>query len=122
MAERQATIRRRWAIFREATAIIEAEYERQLDVDLVARRLFTSRRQLQRAFAQIGGTTFRGYLAGVRMSHAVVLLRRGRAPVSEVATRVGYREPADFAKAFRRHQGQPPSGMLRRGEPRSASR
>ena len=115
MAERRETIRRRRAIFREATAIIESEYGRDIDVDVVARRVFTSRRQLQRAFAEIGGTTFRGYLTGVRMSHAVVLLRRGRAPVSEVATRVGYREPADFAKAFRRHQGRPPSGVLRRG-------
>ena len=121
MAERKATIRRRRAIFREATAIIEVEYAQQLDVDLVARRVLTSRRQLQRAFAEIGGTTFRRYVTNIRMRHAVVLLRRGRAPVREVSMRVGYREPSDFAKAFRRHQGRSPSGVLKPGEPRRRS-
>jgi AraC-like DNA-binding protein len=29
--------------------------------------------------------------------------------VREVAHRVGYRQPAQFAKAFRRHHGQSPS-------------
>ena len=106
MPERRTTLRRRRAIFREATAIIEAEYAQQLDVDLVARRVFASRRQLQRAFAEIGQTTFRSYLAEVRMRHAVELLRRGRAPVSEVATRVGYREPADLRR---------PSGAIKVG-------
>ena len=115
MPERRATIRRRRAIFREAVAIIESEYERDIDVELLAGRVFTSRRQLQRAFAEIGETTFRRHLADVRMRRAVQILRRGR-PVSEVAAMVGYREPADFAKAFRRHYGRPPSSLLAQQE------
>ncbi len=50
------------------------------------------------------------------MRHAVELLRRGRVPVAEVALSVGYREPADFAKAFRRHHGEAPSIVLERGD------
>lgn len=106
MAERRATIRRRRAIFKEAAAIIEAEYARQLDVDLVAQRVFASRRQLQRVFAEIGETTFRGYVADVRMRHAVELMSAGKASVNAVAVSVGYREAADFAKAFRRDHGR----------------
>ena len=114
MASRDATIERRRAIYRDAAAIIEEEYARDLDLNVVAQRVATSRRQLQRTFAEIGGTSFRSFLAEVRMRHAVELLREGRAPVRDVALSVGYRQPAQFAKAFRRHHGAPPSS-LRRG-------
>ena len=39
------------------------------------------------------------------MARAAELLRDGALPVPEVARRVGYRQPAQFAKAFRRHHG-----------------
>ena len=123
MASRDATIERRRAIYRDAAAIIEEEYARDLDLNVVAQRVATSRRQLQRTFAEIGGTSFRSFLAEVRMRHAVELLREGRAPVRDVALSVGYRQPAQFAKAFRRHHGAPPSS-LRRGpetQPRLAA-
>src|SRR5919202_1865657 len=77
----------------------------------VARRLATSRRQLQRSFSEIGGASFRTYVARVRMRKALELLREGRLPVREVANSVGYRQPAQFAKTFRRHHGAPPSSF-----------
>jgi AraC-like DNA-binding protein len=43
------------------------------------------------------------------MRHAVELLEAGSAPVRDVAMTVGYRQPAQFAKAFRRHLGVAPS-------------
>ena len=75
----------------------------------MARRVATSRRQLQRAFAEAGETSFRTYLQRVRMEQAAHLLRASSSPVNEVASAVGYRQPAQFAKAFRRHHGTPPS-------------
>ena len=81
----------------------------------MARRVATSRRQLQRAFAEAGETSFRTYLQRVRMERAAELLRGSPAPVNQVATAVGYRQPAQFAKAFRRHHGAPPSTF--RGAP-----
>ena len=71
----------------------------------IARRVASSRRQLQRAYAEIGNTTFREHLTAVRMDRAAELLARTSAPVREVAHRVGYRQPAQFAKAFRRRHG-----------------
>ena len=116
MPTRETTLQRRRAIFEDATRIIEDEYARDLDLDLVAQRIATSRRQLQRTFAEVGGTSFRSYLAQVRMRRAVELLREGRAPVRDVAMSVGYRQPAQFAKAFRRHHGTPPSSLRRSAE------
>ena len=91
--------------------MIERKYATDLDLDALAREIATSRRQLQRVFAEVGGTSFREYLAKVRMRHAARLLREGAIPVREVAQSVGYRQPAQFAKAFRRHHGTPPSSL-----------
>ena len=93
--------------------IIEQEYANDLELDAVARRLATSRRQLQRAFAEAGRTSFRTQLAEVRMQKALELLREGTMPVRDVATSVGYRQAAQFAKTFRRHHGRPPSSIRR---------
>jgi AraC family transcriptional regulator, regulatory protein of adaptative response / methylphosphotriester-DNA alkyltransferase methyltransferase len=108
---REGTRDRRRAIFEEATRIVEREYASDLDLDALARRVATSRRQLQRVFAEVGDTTFRSHLAAVRMRRAAELLRSGEVPVAEVARRVGYHQPAQFAKAFRRHHGAPPSRL-----------
>ena len=108
---RQATRHRRKAVFEEAVQVIERKYAEDLDLDALAREIATSRRQLQRVFAEVGNTSFREYLAKVRMRHAARLLREGAIPVREVAQSVGYKQPAQFAKAFRRHHGAPPSSI-----------
>jgi transcriptional regulator GlxA family with amidase domain len=111
MAHRDSTVERRETLFREAVAIIERDYARQIDLNTVAAEIATSRRQLQRAFAEVGDTSFRTYLAEVRMRKAHELLRGGGIPVRQVAHNVGYRQPAQFAKTFRRHYGAPPSSF-----------
>jgi len=108
-AKRPATVERRRALFLEAVSIIDVEYSEKLALDDLARRVATSRRQLQRAFSEAGETSFRSYLQRVRMERAAELLRAGESPVNQVASAVGYRQPAQFAKAFRRHHGAPPS-------------
>src|ERR687888_1042420 len=113
MAMRSGTVLRRRTLFEEAVEIIEREYASDLELDAVARRLATSRRQLQRAFAEAGRTSFRTLLAEVRMRKALELLQEGSLPVRDVATNVGYRQAAQFAKTFRRHHGRPPSSVRR---------
>src|SRR3954471_3778202 len=98
MTMRTGTVARRRALFEEAAEIIEREYAQPLELDDVARRLATSRRQLQRASSEIGETSFRTYVARVRMRKALDLLREGRLPVREVANSVRYHHPAQFAQ------------------------
>ena len=93
---------------------MEQEYAGDLSLDDIARRVASSRRQLQRAYAEIGDTTFREHLTHVRMERAAELLERRGLTVREVAHRVGYRQPAQFAKAFRRHRGLAPSAFRSR--------
>jgi len=111
MTRRATTIRLRTSLFEDAAQIIDAEYGEALTIDAVAARVATSRRQLQRSFAEVGRTTFRSYLTAVRMDRAAALLRERRATVREAASAVGYRQPAQFAKAFRRHHGMTPSAL-----------
>jgi len=113
--QRPATVRLRTTLFEEATRIVEDEYASDLALDDIARRVASSRRQLQRAYAEIGHTTFREHLTRVRMDRAAEMLAQRSITVREVAHRVGYRQPAQFAKAFRRHLGQAPSSFRANG-------
>ena len=112
--QRPTTIRLRTSLFEEATEIVDQEYGSDLSLDEIARRVASSRRQLQRAYAEIGHTTFREHLTRVRMERAAGLLANGSLTVREVARRVGYRQPAQFAKTFRRHIGAVPSAYRTR--------
>ena len=113
--QRPTTIRLRTSLYEEATEIVDQEYGSELSLDDIARRVASSRRQLQRAYAEIGQTTFRDHLTRVRMDKAAELLTTRALTVREVAHRVGYRQPAQFAKAFRRHLGVAPSDYRAEG-------
>ncbi len=109
---RQTTVHRRSELFRDALRVIEHEYANEdLSLSVVAHEIATSRRQLQRSFAEAGGTSFRRELQRVRMARAADLLSEGSLSVQEVAAAVGYRQAAQFAKAFRRSHGTPPSSF-----------
>ncbi len=112
--QRPSTIRLRASLLEEANAIVDRDYASELSLDDIARRVASSRRQLQRAYAEIGNTTFREHLTRVRMDRAAELLGRRSLTVREVALRVGYRQPAQFAKAFRRRHGAAPSDFRAR--------
>jgi len=93
--------------------VLEADCGPTMTIDAVARSVATSRRQLQRAFDEVGGTTFSAHLTAVRMRRAAVLLSRTSATVAEISETVGYREPSQFRKAFKRRYGLTPAGLRR---------
>jgi AraC family transcriptional regulator of adaptative response / methylphosphotriester-DNA alkyltransferase methyltransferase len=97
--QRPATVRHRTSLFRDAVAIVESEYGSDLSLDDIARRVASSRRQLQRSYAEIGKTTFREHLTSIRMERAAELLHARGMTVRQ------------FAKAFRRHHGLAPSAF-----------
>ena len=109
-------MQRRLALVRDAREVIARRFdEPDLALASVAHEIATSRRQLQRAFAETG-TTFSRELQRIRMRRAAQLLLQGSLPVHTVAGAVGYRQPAQFAKVFRRHHGAPPSNFRRSRE------
>ena len=111
---RPSTQDHRRAIFREAAAIVQAELAGPITADEVARRVASSPRQLRRAFSEIGGMSFRRFLTSARMARAAQLLVSTDMPVRDVARRVGYHEPSQFTKAFKRTHGMTPSELRAR--------
>lgn len=116
---RASTYARLNTIFNDAVKIIEADFSRPISVEEVARRTVSSPRQLRRAFSLVGGVSYRSVLARVRMRHAADLLASTDVAINEVARRVGYHEPSQFTKAFRRVHGRTPSEFraMRRSPP-----
>jgi AraC-like DNA-binding protein len=111
---RASTVQRRRDLYRDALEVIRRRHgDPDLSLARVAREIATSRRQLQRALAEVGGTSFSRELQRVRMAHAAKLLLEGTLPIQTVAGAVGYRQAAQFAKVFRRHQGVSPSSFRR---------
>jgi AraC family transcriptional regulator, regulatory protein of adaptative response / methylphosphotriester-DNA alkyltransferase methyltransferase len=111
---RAATLQRRRDLCREALESIARRHgEPDLTLAEVAHEIATSRRQLQRALAEVGDTSFSRELQRIRMIRAGQLLAGGKLPVQTVATAVGYRQAAQFAKVFRRHHGVSPSSFRR---------
>lgn len=109
MTQRPSTYLHRTTLLREALDVMEEEHGRELTLEDVAQRIATSRRQLQRCFAEHAEAPFRDCLTQIRIRNAVRLLRNPELSVRQVATLVGYKQPAHFTKAFRRHVGVSPS-------------
>ena len=105
---RDGTLERRAAILRDARQAILREHGPGVDLDHVAHRVGTSRRQLQRVFADMSDWSFRETLSAVRMHRARRLLATTDRPIAEIGRIVGYAEAAQFTKAFRHRHGMAP--------------
>ncbi|MCF7837372.1 MAG: AraC family transcriptional regulator [Candidatus Marinimicrobia bacterium] len=68
-----------------------------------------------RQFRREMGVTPMQYRQQLRIQAAESLLRYTHLPCKAIADRVGYRDPYVFAKAYRRHTGQPPTQARRTG-------
>jgi two-component system response regulator YesN len=111
---RATTVQRRRDLYGDALEVIRRRHgDPDLSLATVAHEIATSRRQLQRALAEAGATSFSRQLQRVRMERAAELLAGGSPPVQAMAAAVGYRQPAQFAKVFRRHHGVSPSAYRR---------
>jgi AraC-like DNA-binding protein len=64
--------------------------------------------EFSRCFRREQGVTFRDYLMRVRIEAAAHRLRRGDQTVLDVACSVGFNDPSQFARQFRRHMGVTP--------------
>ncbi len=77
------------------------------DLDTVAGRCCMSARSLKRKLAE-HGVSFSELVAAMRRDEACVLLTEGRLSVEQIALRLGYRDPANFTRAFKAWTGETP--------------
>ena len=111
---RPDTLRERQRLYLLARVLVARHYRRALTLSAVARALSCSPRQLQRAYAQFGDSTFQEDLTARRMAAAAELLAGQAIPVRDVARLVGYSGGSHFARAFRRRYGLSPARFRER--------
>jgi AraC-like DNA-binding protein len=76
----------------------------------VARELGVGARTLQRQLNALG-LSFQDELEGIRRARALELLRETTSTIERVAAAVGYRDPSNFRRAFRRWMGISPTAF-----------
>jgi len=81
---------------------IESNLRRNLQVADVATSLEVSREHLTRVFREMTGVSPYQYLLRRKMILAARLLKQPGATVGEVASELGYADPAHFSRAFKR--------------------
>jgi len=96
-----------------ALAALHREPARAWTLEELAATARTSRSVLAERFQRLVGTSPMQYLTQWRMLLAANLLRRSKAPLSQIAEDVGYQTDTAFSRAFRREYGAPPAAWRR---------
>lgn len=87
--------------------LLRSQLSRQPKLNEVARTLNLSERSLRRKLAE-SGRIFREIHDRVRAERALQLLQDGSLSVAEVGSEVGFSDPREFRRAFKRWTGMPP--------------
>jgi AraC-like DNA-binding protein len=103
-----------------AIALIHRDPARNWTVASLADELAMSRSAFAARFTELVDEPAMQYVTRWRMQVAVSALRNDGATVGELASRLGYRSEAAFARAFKRVIGVPPGAVKRSSAERSA--
>ena len=97
-----------------AERFANANVDRQISLEELARAAAVSPRTLARRIHAMLGMTPNELVQRVRVAHAANLLETTRVSVEEIAGRVGYADAAAFRRVFRRYAGESPRGRRSR--------
>jgi AraC-like DNA-binding protein len=105
----------------KADAFISTHFSSDFDMEFVARHVsFVSPSHFNRLFRKKFGISPYARLRQTRMGHAAELLQNTDTKISELGSRVGYRNSSHFIKDFRAIYGKTPA-QYRRGMTAAAS-
>lgn len=79
-----------------------------VNLDLLAEKVYMSPAYVSRYFKQKTGQNFQDYLIEVRMERAAELLSDIRYRVGDVSEMVGYKNPFNFTRTFKKYFGETP--------------
>lgn len=78
-----------------------------------ASQIHLSTDYLSRLFRKKTGTSFSEYLLNTRMKEAGALMKQIHLSIGEIASRLGYKNPKNFTRAFRNYYGMAPTEYRR---------
>jgi transcriptional regulator GlxA family with amidase domain len=96
---------------------IAENYSNPIPVSTMAARSGLTERGFLRRFRKATGLSPMEYVQALRIEEAKQLLETSDMPLDEIATEVGYVEPASFRRLFRKMVGISPSSYRRRRLP-----
>jgi AraC-like DNA-binding protein len=96
------------SLLAEVRARLLARLASDASLERIARDLHISTRTLRRRLDALG-TSFQALLEEVRRSRAVAYLADTELAVEQISVQLGYGDPANFRRAFRRWEGVAPS-------------
>lgn len=91
-----------------AQSYLKNHLDEVVDIGEIAKLTGMSRRNFDRRFKKVIGTSALSYLQKLRMEAAQDLLKNSNLSVSEIMFRVGYQDPAHFANLFKKQNGTTP--------------
>ena len=91
----------------------QAHVARGITLEQTARQFYITPEYLSKAFKAHAGVGFAEYVAGLRMQKAKELLEAGVA-AKELHAALGFSDPANFYKVFKRHFGVTPGEMQKK--------
>jgi len=89
-------------LIKDTVQYIQKHYNKPITRNHMATRLKCSPAHFSRLFRKKTGRTFKGYLMAYRMEKAKELLRNSHFNISEIAAQVGYEDPFQFSRTFRK--------------------
>lgn len=107
-------------LVRRAIAVLEQHLGQAISMDVLAERVGTSRRNLERRFQEALGVGPQKFARDLRLRYGLWLLHYSGKSITEIGERCGFADTAHFSRHFRSAFGMPPSEMRKRaGEPGS---
>lgn len=92
---------------------MRANLRTRLNIEDLAGKMAMSTRNFARLFRHETGLTPAKAVEHMRLDAARLLLEHGNEPVDAVAVLTGFGDPERMRRAFRRHEGMPPSAIRR---------
>jgi AraC-like DNA-binding protein len=100
---------------RRAYGILLDRIERPASLQDLSLMVGLNRNKLNQGFKQLyGGTVFK-VLRDARLARSLLLLQDTDLSLADIALQVGYSDQANFSNAFRKHFGQTPRTVRRKG-------
>lgn len=110
LAYNRARTREAAEITESVERVLKQKLQDRINVTKVARELGMSERTLRRRLSE-SGVSFQGLLDGLRKNRSLELLANPQMSVEQIAFAVGFTDPHNFRRAFRRWTGTTPGSL-----------
>ncbi|EGE54710.1 AraC family transcriptional regulator [Streptococcus parauberis] len=93
---------------KEAIKLIYAKYDLPIKIQEIADKLSLNRSYLYKIFKDYTGYSIKDYILHVKLEKSKELLQDSRLSISEVANSIGYSDPLQFSKIFKKFYNKSP--------------